>query len=571
MATTRKLWKTRKFAQLIFITTFSIMLILAIYSMKEKHQTKYVLKEKTEEYAEYRHGKNEKKSSTLNFDTSNYVKIIGINDDIDKVSFKDKAEDFSASAFRGLKIVHLDLKGAPPKSTYYADFFPFIRKLGASGVLIEYEDMFPYSSIDAAAHNAYTRDEIDSIMKLANESSLEVIPLIQTFGHLEFLLKLEKYKHLRENSKYPQAICPSKNETLQILFSLIDEILDAHKNIKYIHIGCDEVYQIGQCNDCKEKLYQNKWNNKHLMLNHITTLAKYINKKTGGNIKPLIWDDELRLIPLNELQQWEIGNLVEPVIWKYTADVENYLVDELWQKYSVIFKAVWFASAFKGARYPNSYTTYSNYYFENHKSWMNLLYKYSEKIFFRGGILTGWQRYDHFAVLCELLPVSIPSLALNLIYLSTDIKTLIELSVKTQRVCGCDANPVMATAPHGSCTFPGACLYIAVTRLPQIGFALQREKDRSHYKGWMSNYNMKFSFSNPSHIEFATNNFLSIYAELNDIERDIRQCMDNIYDNSTVEEWVFTYVSPIKEELRIAIDSRNKILSKDAWPKRPFF
>lgn len=71
-----------------------------------------------------------------------------------------------------------------------------------------------------------------------------------------------------------QAICPSKNETLHILFSIIDEVLDAHKNIKYIHIGCDEVYQIGQCNDCKEKLYQNKWNNKHLMLNHITTLAK---------------------------------------------------------------------------------------------------------------------------------------------------------------------------------------------------------------------------------------------------------------------------------------------------------
>lgn len=91
MATTRKLWKTRKFAQLIFITTFSIMLILAIYSMKEKHQTKYVIKEKTEDYSEYRHGKNERKSSTLNLDTSNYVKIIGINDDIDKVSFKGKS------------------------------------------------------------------------------------------------------------------------------------------------------------------------------------------------------------------------------------------------------------------------------------------------------------------------------------------------------------------------------------------------------------------------------------------------------------------------------------------------
>ena len=37
---------------------------------------------------------------------------------------------------------------------------------------------------------------------------------------------------------------------------------------------------------------------------------------------------------------------------------------------------------------------------------------------FQGIVITGWSRYDHFAVLAELLPASMPSLATNLISVS---------------------------------------------------------------------------------------------------------------------------------------------------------
>ena len=51
---------------------------------------------------------------------------------------------------------------------------------------------------------AFTREEVASILDLAKASDLEVIPLVQTFGHMEFALKLEEFKPLREVPFYPQ-------------------------------------------------------------------------------------------------------------------------------------------------------------------------------------------------------------------------------------------------------------------------------------------------------------------------------------------------------------------------------
>jgi len=64
----------------------------------------------------------------------------------------------------------------------------------------EWEDTFPYSGDleTLSAEDCYTKDEVAEILKLAADSDLAVVPLVQTFGHMEFVLKLSQYKHLRE-------------------------------------------------------------------------------------------------------------------------------------------------------------------------------------------------------------------------------------------------------------------------------------------------------------------------------------------------------------------------------------
>ena len=46
---------------------------------------------------------------------------------------------------RGPKYVHVDMKGGPPTVSYFLKFLDLIKEWGANGVLVEWEDMFPWS------------------------------------------------------------------------------------------------------------------------------------------------------------------------------------------------------------------------------------------------------------------------------------------------------------------------------------------------------------------------------------------------------------------------------------------
>lgn len=80
--------------------------------------------------------------------------------------------------------VHFDLKGAPPKVSYLEQLFPLLRKWGANGICIEYEDMFPFEGVvsDVKHKYAYTKKDIKKINQLAEENHLDVMPLLQTYG-----------------------------------------------------------------------------------------------------------------------------------------------------------------------------------------------------------------------------------------------------------------------------------------------------------------------------------------------------------------------------------------------------
>ena len=121
------------------------------------------------------------------------------------------------------RFVHLDLKGAAPKIEYYQKLFPFLKQLGATGLLVEYEDMFPFTDRLAVIRHglAYSKSDIEQLLHLARMSGLKVMPLLQVYGHLEYVLKLKEFMHLREDRRYPQVITPCLEESYKLIFGRV--------------------------------------------------------------------------------------------------------------------------------------------------------------------------------------------------------------------------------------------------------------------------------------------------------------------------------------------------------------
>ncbi|MCL4144018.1 UNVERIFIED_CONTAM: hypothetical protein GTU68_062600 [Idotea baltica] len=472
----------------------------------------------------------------------------------------------------GHRIVHLDLKGAPLKIQYLQSLFPLMKSLGATGILVEYEDMFPYwGELERiSALNAYKKEDIEVLLKEAEKNGLEFIPLIQTFGHMEFVLKLKEFAHLREVPNYPQVICPTNNKTLPLIKQMVDQILELHPGLNWLHIGADEVFNLGECNRCQTYILRESINKDDLFLRHSVKVAQYI--KTSYDVQPIMWDDKFRKIPLQSIISSEIGKYVEVMVWQYNPGILANIGNEIWEKYGEVFNGIWVAGAFKGAALPDSFLSDINERLINTKEWIEVLNLYKGNIAFKGIALTGWQRFDHFAVLCELFPQAIPSLAINLSYLINRKADHTALS-NIGKSLGCDSfiNMDLKYIEFvNHCNFPGSKVYEVAQRLFMLKKDVKAMLEGSHVRGWITDFNIKHKFASPQLVEQGLQDLSMLLFEFKKLFTDAEIALKEVYDTHTVHEWIETNLEETANKLNALFQARKQLLMQTSWPRRPF-
>ncbi len=152
------------------------------------------------------------------------------------------------------RVVHYDTKHHQDKFSYVKTFIKDLSRYKINILLWEWEDKFAYPSHpEIGAPGAFTPAEIQELTDYARQYHIQIAPLVQGLGHSSFILKWPQFAHLREIPASNFEFCPLKSGSYDLLFDLWKDAMDATKGSQYIHIGSDETYELGECEQCRKK------------------------------------------------------------------------------------------------------------------------------------------------------------------------------------------------------------------------------------------------------------------------------------------------------------------------------
>lgn len=206
---------------------------------------------------------------------------------------------------------HFDLRLSHPTFENLTAYIEEFAKYKINTLLIEYEDRFSFDRHPELRNKqlCLTDAQLDAIKQTAADNFIEIIPLQQSFGHLEYVLKHKQYEHLRENHESVGELCPSKPETAELVKSLLDEVIDKHPDAAFIHIGCDEVYSLCVCPACISQYGNSR---ERAFIGFVNQLIDHVASR--GKI-PIIWHDMMEKCSDAELSLLDKRAVV--MIWLY--------------------------------------------------------------------------------------------------------------------------------------------------------------------------------------------------------------------------------------------------------------
>ena len=227
-----------------------------------------------------------------------------------------------------IRAVHIDFRAQKLRAEAIPPILAEIASLGYNAILMEYMDSFPYEGELAALRSpdALTREELLAILEEAERLGLEIIPLVQCFGHSYWVLRHPEFEHLaegyeegmpREEKVYPwgwmklTTMCASNPRVGDFWRETVRQIVTAHPHIKHFHIGGDEI-KLPSCPTCLERVEKVGLSN--LLADHYIASCDAVS---AYGVEPMLWGDVVLAYPDTLERLRDRGMLVD---WNYSSN-----------------------------------------------------------------------------------------------------------------------------------------------------------------------------------------------------------------------------------------------------------
>ena len=296
------------------------------------------------------------------------------------VSAQSKNNDFRVKGF------HLDLRVQVMKMPALKSFAKQLKDGGMNTLIMEWEATYPFKNHPLIPNQfAYTREEVVDFVNYCENLGIDVIPLQQSFGHVEYILRHYRYKDLREDQKDYSQINPLKEDLAKELFrDLFSDLISTHKS-EYIHIGGDETYLLGHSKESQKKVAE--LGKGRLYGDYIKLLCELV---VSLGKKPVLWADIAMKYPdaLKGLPKETIF-----VDWNYGWDIN------MFGKHSNLLESgfeIWGAPSLR-SHPDNYYITQWEKHFRNIREFIPLARGFG----YQGLVITSWSTSGLYSSLWE--------------------------------------------------------------------------------------------------------------------------------------------------------------------------
>lgn len=163
------------------------------------------------------------------------------------------------------------------------DIITRMARMGLNTLMLYTEDVYkleghPYFGY---MRGAYTKEELKEMTRFADIFGVDMVPCIQTLGHLEKPLRWSAFADVRDTARVLMVDEPKTYELIEDMIKHMRECFTTSK----IHLGLDETHDLGFGNYLRKHGYREQH---ELMARHLKKVVE-IAKKYG--FEPMIWND----------------------------------------------------------------------------------------------------------------------------------------------------------------------------------------------------------------------------------------------------------------------------------------